>query len=136
MRIKKIKDSMYKRDIYFAFNCSQQKVLEWIKKVFQTDCSPSTGAVGRFVVLENKEKGHMAQIVWVEKFSHTPSSIAVVAHEVLHLTFSVLDDLGLKYDSETSEEAFTYYFDHLLEEFIKTCSVVKRSNKRGKRKRK
>ena len=58
-----------------------------------------------FVKLEDKEK----LTLWEE---------SVLAHEVLHMTFSVLDRAGIIYCDE-SEEAFAYYFQFMFVECLK-----------------
>lgn len=117
MKIKKIRDNMYGREIYFFYNCSQDEFKTRLNKQYGLKLEKTVGAQGIHISLENVEKDHHPFYVWVEKFKKTNKDISVLAHEVLHLTFSGLEDVGIKY-SDSSEEAFTYYFDHLLEGFL------------------
>lgn len=118
MKIKKIKDGMYGQEIYFVYNCPQDKIINKLNKQYGLKLEKSLNAVGSTYEFANEAEDHHLFYVWVERFKRTNHDISVLAHEVLHLAFSGLEFVGIKYDSQLSEEAFTYYFDHLLEGFL------------------
>jgi len=53
---------------------------------------------------------------------------SVIAHELLHVTFSLLKHAGVEY-SEQSEEAFTYLLGHLTSEVYKGLEKLNKHDK-------
>ena len=59
-------------------------------------------------------------VVWVMAANAerlTAKETAALAHELMHVSFHYLDDIGMKL-TEESEEAFTYLTEHLITEVL------------------
>lgn len=120
-----INDNMHGQTILLIVNCTQEAVIEWIKKKFKATDEVSRGANGRCFCLEHTD-GTQVHIIWMEKWNSDIRDFGLLAHEVLHLTIGVLDDLGFRLH-ESSEEAYTYYLQHLISQCLgKLCPVRKR----------
>ncbi len=81
---------------------NDEELIEWIKGLKQrgaqaTCCGVSDGQC----------------IIYLPKFPVTPREVAILGHEILHATFSILSHCGVEY-SEESEEAYTYLYEFLL----------------------
>lgn len=53
--------------------------------------------------------------VWVEEFDWTVAQQALLSHELLHYTFRLMRDIGMGL-SESSEEAYTYFYQATMQE--------------------
>lgn len=53
-------------------------------------------------------------LIWVPKFPKNPKQIAIMAHEILHATFVLLDHVGVEYRYEGPNEPYTYLFEYFL----------------------
>jgi len=50
-------------------------------------------------------------------------TLSILNHELLHATFFILDDLGIKFNIDSSDEAYTYLFGFL---FTKSYKQLKK----------
>lgn len=51
-------------------------------------------------------------------YPNDPHSLGVIAHECFHLTEFLFDFVGIKYDIDTSGEAFAYQIDHYCRKIL------------------
>lgn len=85
--------------------------------------------VGRCIEVKSKEPGGDYRVVvmlpeWLPAFGcpkPTPESISVLAHELFHVTEFVMWHHGIEHTEET-QEAWAYYFDHLLRRALEVLS--------------
>lgn len=106
-----IPDSVYSRKIVLVVGdpevCRQR-----VEKRFNADIDTiDESNHGCFVrIADNKRSTYL---MWLRRFDGGAQDVSVLAHEVLHLTFSVMKCVGIKFNSG-SEEAFTYYLDSIV----------------------
>lgn len=65
---------------------------------------------GAFSFIRNKR--FYTPCIWIEYYNSP-----IIAHELLHLTFKILNRAGINYCKD-SEEAFTYYQQYLFDQII------------------
>lgn len=113
MKILKIKDPLYGQDISLVVNCSHEDLRRYLKRKYEFDLDPSPFAAGEYFVLENKTEARRRSFVWCKSFNWTAVDQSVLAHELLHLTFGILEHAGLEV-TDDSDEAYTYLFEELF----------------------
>jgi len=125
MIIKNIKDPFYHRKIFLVFDCPKDELSKYLKLKYPEvlDANLPTYCEGHYFLVQNEEKAIQDYYIWVDKFDWTIPSLSLISHETLHLVFASLKNTGIKYCDE-SEECFTYYFDHILEEVLNVFRQV------------
>ena len=111
----RIVDEMYNAEIYLIVNVKHDELLRFFLKKYKHPFPYEPDFDGMHYLLSNPKTGmkyHFIIIYSYEKDSD--DSFRILDHEVTHLMFSVLDIAGIKYDTEHSEEAYTYYHAHIL----------------------
>lgn len=110
MKIRRIPDPVYLRDVTLVIG-TDPELDRWLKKQRATYPEISTewyGVNGRFIATPDKA-GRISRFILVSTKNRGAILTVILGHEVLHLTFSVLQAAGLQLSDE-SDEAFTYYF--------------------------
>lgn len=108
----RIKDEMYQREVYLVFDVSTDEANAFLEKTGNVGCwDDETGGSHSSVY------GSNTHYILIRKRGVDSWSLGTLAHEVLHLTFSVLYSAGLKYGTD-SEEAFTYYFQKMFTQCV------------------
>lgn len=74
---------------------------------------PIEGNIDGLAFKIQDENGHLSYIVWIKEDARNP--LIVLAHELIHLTFYLLDDVGVKVAVD-NDETFAYLFEHLLKQ--------------------
>lgn len=112
---------LYHQDIYFIYG-DLQKGVDKIKPHVMEKYQEMFGSV-----VEELEKisyrgvytsRHPFRLIHIHKLEKLSDFMSLLSHEVLHLTFELLDYKGIKLGSK-SEEAYTYLHDHLIEIIVK-----------------
>lgn len=106
MKRRQIVDHCYFRDVVLILG-SDAELEGWCLRR-----NPEFGwdnASGKYVQFA----GDRTQYILVSTRTRGRWRLAVLGHEVLHLTFAVLTDAGIQM-CEGSEEAFTYYFQAMF----------------------
>jgi hypothetical protein len=119
VKIRRIPDYAYFRDIRLVLG-TDRELEAWLKR--QSRHCPDIpqewlGVNGRFIKAPDRS-GVMRRFVLVSTKTSGAWLHAVLGHEVLHLTFDVLQSAGLRLCDE-SEEAFTYYFQSMFSACLK-----------------
>lgn len=114
MKEYKIKDQMYNIDIRILISGDNTAVADYISRKYNSKLEHNNACALHFT-LKAKGKSDI-EYIWIEKFDWSIENQGTLAHEILHLTFSVMDSLGIKYQREVSEEAYTYYFEHIFKQ--------------------
>lgn len=108
-----VKNDIYPFDILVSINETAEKVKRTLKRfqIKPEDCDfikefttqkaatyrlPANQVVIRFKTVPNKHE-----------------FMAIVAHEALHATSFILNKVGIPFDQENSEEAYTYLMQHI-----------------------
>ena len=110
MKIQRLPDHSYFRTVDLVIG-SDKELDRWLKQKDPKDAWTGAGRWTRF-------GDRMHHYVLLTTSGSRVDRIAVLAHELLHLTFQVLHDVGLTL-AEESEEAFTYYFQGMLSRALK-----------------
>jgi len=112
MKIRRIPDHAYFRDVVLVVG-SDKEIQRWGRKKHPD--FEWNNASGKYVRFPGRE---LHYIVVSTKHGKSPWQTAVLGHEILHLTFAILQGSGLEL-SDASEEAFTYYFQGMFARCLK-----------------
>lgn len=113
MEVTRIKESVYSADIRVLTNCSPKQFSAYCKKCFDAECLPPKQ--GHFVVFDNGSI--CVYLIWIENFYWRIYEYGILAHEVFHCVYRVLDDVGLSL-TDSSDEAYACYFQFIFQEII------------------
>lgn len=104
-----VRDCMYQYHFTVLVG-DREKTSAFLKKKYNADYE-SKGNASSFSLEGKFEK----DFVWIERFTWLIEEQALLAHEILHHTFKVMRRIGIGF-SEESDEAFTWYFQHLMQQ--------------------
>lgn len=121
MRVHKITDCIFMHNIVLVTDCECGELCALINKKYDHCQATETASDGLAMEIPDTRDLYL----WLRNYTGTPEDVALLAHEVLHLTFYALRGSGVIPCSE-SEEAFTYWHEWLLY----TC-MKKLNKKRG-----
>ena len=114
-----IQDEMYHNDFTLYVNCSGQELADYIKEKYKVLDFKVPPADGQYCNIEerDKEKGshRFIRLVWIKTFNWTVVEQGLLVHELLHYVFDNLDLIGMK-PTDSSEEAYTYYLQHIIQQ--------------------
>lgn len=132
----KIVDEMYHQDAVLVMNCSEKEFWDYIQKKYSIQDQDVSNADGKFVTIPPEVTGGSYDYyIWFEGFQNTVGHQALVAHELLHWCLYVLNNIGIKL-CESSEEAYTYYYQHLFSQTLLAIGEVnKKTNAKKARKK-
>lgn len=106
MQIRHLKDPVYDYKLNLITNCDYGEFRQFILDADSFDCGSSRGkTVGMYVPIQEKNVYYL--------YIKDTDNIPVLAHEVLHMIFDMLESKGLSLCDE-SEEAYTYSFEFWL----------------------
>ncbi len=66
----------------------------------------------------NDDGSIMGYYIRIPEIDFTSKNYAVIVHELSHLTFHILDDVGIKFGAD-NQEPYTYLLEMLLVDFLK-----------------
>lgn len=124
-----IKIPIYTSRMELIVNCPEQEALDYWNKKYGLSMS-ETGYAG-FHQQIRKGDGS-AHLVWVELFDWSITAQSFLAHELIHTTFSILDDVSVKFDIE-NHEAFAYLYDYLFEQCWRKLGSLHPKKKKSKK---
>ena len=111
----RIIDEMYNAEIYLIVNIKHDELVKFFLKKYKHQFPYGTDFDGMHYLLTNPQTGMNNHFIIIYSYDKKLiSDLSILDHEVTHLMFSVLDIAGIKYDTEHSEEAYTYYHAHIL----------------------
>lgn len=121
---------MYQEDITLVFNCSKREMAGYIKKRFGIvgDGPKHSGEFSRC----ESDKGQVAYLIYIEHFNWKIWEYGLLAHEVMHCVYRVLDDLGM-WLTDSSVEAYCYYNQRIYQECIAKIDEKLKKKKEKKR---
>ena len=108
---------MYHRDIYFVTECNSKEFCEYTEKKYDIEKEENPGSDAKFLKIYNKSKGLCHYYIWVEKFEWRISEYAILTHEINHLVFRAMKDIGMEF-CDGSEEAYTYYIQRITTDIL------------------
>lgn len=134
----KVTDSVYDSDIsIFIGNgeAVEDHIQDNYKLEYPVDDFFSRGNKGVFARLFLTDQERKWYVIWMDDFKMTPFYLSVLSHEANHLTFEVMRDIDMIL-CPASEEAFTYYQDSIIYQFLdknkNKCHINHSVPKRGK----
>lgn len=120
MKVIKVKDPLYGQNITAILGCTHKQLENYLSSKYNYTLDREDHASGeQFAISCNVHAGEKRFFVWTQGSASNWLEVGVLAHETLHLTFSVLEHVGMQ-KSEESEEAFTYFFEEIF------CNVLKK----------
>jgi len=121
VKIHKIPDEIYYTNIFVLVDATKGSLVRYFKKHYGHHYTHDNFCNAFHYMLASEVEGVKYHFLIFEKFDNTPAGIGTFNHELLHLVFSVLDNVGMVYTLE-SEEAYTYYLNYLTERILeKLC---------------
>ena len=112
-----IDDNVFRAKVVVYFNCSQGYFTNIIKRKHGAPDFPDVaGAEGNFLSWDTGDG--TVYFLWLESFDSTVNKLSVLNHEMIHCTYSILNDRGIEVNDET-EEVLAYYHSFLLTEAYK-----------------
>jgi hypothetical protein len=102
--------------VYVIWDADNKTFMQCIKQRYAVDM-PDDLHTGRalYTSLMNDDDGLICVIVLATgPFIGTPHQYSTLTHECMHAAFHILKHRGVRY-SKSSEEAFTYFTDWLVE---------------------
>lgn len=126
-----IEDPMYKQGFALFIGGNEEKLKAYILKKYDVDLIVGS-AEGCHFNFTDKD-GCSRRFIWIDQMNWSPREQSVLAHEILHHVFSVMQDIGIKYIKGESEEAFTHYFSRMMEI---TWALLAEDHPHNKRKKK
>lgn len=134
MFIRELSTIPYNVRTYFIVSNNGEEVCNYINETYNPiikvdNKNDSDGFQVSVEILDEKTKYiKTVCFLWLDEKSLNK----YLAHELIHLTWDILDIVGVRI-SNNNHEALTYFFDYLLEqcnEFIKEYGKFKRDNKK------
>lgn len=108
-----IPENVYRFPIHLVLCSDYKKAQEWTtKNVCKSENDWSSLACGRTMYFPDPGK----LVVWIQ----SPKNIVVIAHEVVHAVFMILDMRGVPLREENSE-TFAYLHEYFLGEMMYLC---------------
>lgn len=104
-KIFKIKDEIYWFDIWLIVG-DKEYYKEYLKrrKIIYEE---SGNRGGETIVTD------IGIFVWIPRIDFTSSNYGILGHELLHVAFRVMEQIGFKFDYGNTEP-INYYFEHLM----------------------
>ena len=107
---------IYKTEILFVIESDSKAARDIISKVLDDTTIIEEDFIGNDGMTFTPQSGYI--VVWLERKPQTLIQTAILTHELLHVTISILNRVGVSV-SDSSEEAYTYLIQYLTEEFYK-----------------
>lgn len=110
-----IHDDCWDADVWILYPCDEPALTRFVEKKFKKILEPDEkpGFLGRFVSIEDDDGNSLGHVIALSKWRNSPANVAILVHEALHVTHSILSDRGVELNDDTSE-AFAYLLDSLV----------------------
>lgn len=105
--------------------CKPEAANKYWRSKYNREVDKLEGYNGIFTKFKTRG-GYVENYVWLNKWDNTAKSYGIFTHELLHFVIDALYDSGIKLVEE-SEEAFTYYYGHLMGLFIQQIVKLNKS---------
>lgn len=110
---------IYKTGVYFIIDETDEVCREYVRK-------KTCGHWKEGVPLDNGARArvllHESRLSFVRIQEEDLTDIPVIAHELLHVVFHILGGVNMTHAFE-SEEAYTYLFEYLLDQYAKKVKI-------------
>jgi hypothetical protein len=134
MFIRELSTIPYNVKTYLIISDNGEEVCNYINDTYnpieKVDNKNDSAAFQVSIEVLNEKTKYISTIcfLWI----HEKYLKKYLSHELIHLSWDILDVVGVKINNN-NHEALTYYFDYLLEQcnnFIKEYGKFKRDNKK------
>lgn len=112
---------IYPFDVLFSINETDESLIRFLRnKGYSID-----DTVIQYVSMTPTQKGKTLftpknhTIIRICNCVNEHDFLSVLAHEIYHAVFFILEKVGIKHDLETSDEAYAYAIEYLTHEFLK-----------------
>lgn len=105
--------------------CPRAKGQKYFNTKYKTAIENLEYYDGIYIKVKDAE-GYFQYYIWLEKWENKAKDYSVFSHELLHYVIDSLYGAGIKL-CEESEEAFTYYYGHLMGLFIQQIVKLNKS---------
>ena len=112
LKIIKHIDNVFDREYLFLIGDLDQ-ANKYTLRTLDTELDVDESVIGCYQRIAPKS------VIWLQSFNNTPEDISILAHECLHATFDLMEYVGIEYDGEENNEAFTHYLGSLVRSFLK-----------------
>lgn len=100
---------IYKAEVGLIVTKDIPSVIQFISEYYeQTDFTNSDFDKAGLTI----SKEGYSPIIWIPSFKGTANDISTLNHELLHVTFNILNSVGVFY-ADVSEEAYTYLLENI-----------------------
>lgn len=118
-----IKEKVYRSTLYVFCGELKEAMYKHQKRTFPEyhfeDIAPTSDAA--FLGLTDQIKGYL----WIEERfdSYDPYHISVVAHEMAHWCFHIMDQIGNTYIHKNEDEPFCHLLSFMVESFYSKLNI-------------
>ena len=117
MKVYKIRDEIYRAEIYVIPQATEAELVRHFARKYGMEYKHDNGVSAFHYRISSPEAGITCDYLIFNSFQNTPEGIAELAHEMMHLVFSVLYRCGMEL-TESSEESFSYYCGYLTKKVL------------------
>jgi len=114
----------------FLFIGSHKDYQKHLEKKYNLDQEKDEHRQGEFCHLTSDD-GFNIYFIWIRRFNWLTSDYSALAHECIHASYSILNNVGIEVSSH-NHEALTYLFDSIYSIFIKKLLVRNNNKKKNK----
>jgi hypothetical protein len=123
MKVRKIKDPIYNRDITLIYECDKEEFLQYVEKRHKNL------KLERYFIYA-AHIGISSETTWVRHYIWSREGrgveyCGVINHEVFHCARDCFKEIGMEINEETNE-AFAYYQEYIFEQVLKALLVKKK----------
>ncbi len=104
---------LYHADIAISLAQTKQELDKSMSEFVLDKKDYEIGELGRAIKLGKAGP----YLLWVKYYPDSPKNLAVLLHELHHITNFILQDRDIIFSHE-SEEAFTYLFEYMAQEIL------------------
>lgn len=117
MKIIKIKDEIYYASIFVIPQSTNDQLIKYFKKKYNLTYERDNYMDAFYYMVSNDEAGIRDYYLIFNNFENSPRGITIFVHEIIHLAFAILKEIGMKFSGD-SEEGFAYYTQNLTAKIL------------------
>lgn len=116
-----IKESVFSTHLTFYIGYEWDKMLKNIKGNYCEELynlvsrtSPGDDSMGCMLICPKFDNA----FIWMSKFEPSSECFGFLTHEVSHYIFHNLKIRGIKHETESEDEVYSYYLQSIIEQFL------------------
>ena len=119
-------DEVYRTNIYYLPKSNCLVLSDFTKRQFGAEEEEKSGYDGR--TLGYRKDGVVSYVIAMAETNKTPKRLSQLAHECLHASLYILEDHGVQYDGDNSEQ-LTYHVQWLFRKCLEKKQVFEYDTK-------